>query len=456
MVNPGPAISDDVVASDIVCLPSKNDTSEALSFDDDSVSASSCIDDTDPYRTCIWRATSPERCDRMVRNKPFVEAGETLVEGTIHLALAQNPVATSCRNIRQMEKALLTFLADNIGSPDTFEPACAFTVDSARDTQQSDGMSVESTALKYSLVFIKRNGAPRSRPANIFPSHGGRTLDACSDTDEVMCCSQYAIDGNFGAYCNGLGCDVDKCGSGRRPRQMSRNLESRENMRAALATEDRAGNSDRRSNYHDPFQIFSVELNGLDPPRHSTIRKPYFANPDLDEQTAGEIPMANSCSFYGQLTGSDFNDVVRTYSEFKPEMSRSLLDVDDTLSVAVCSSNRFSIEMLGTPLLTCDEFVNASCSENEDIVTEDKTPIKKLSIGVPLKPGGDPNSAETENEEGSEFSANSPHSNAIDVQDEELPHQTRVIANSCGVPTQSIFMFVALLLSYGLVLQSLE
>eukprot|EP00804_Cyclotella_cryptica_P006453 CCRYP_018053-RB/>CCRYP_018053-RB protein AED:0.34 eAED:0.34 QI:1089/1/0.9/1/0.77/0.6/10/0/313 len=99
---PGPAISD---GPDIVCLSSKNDTSETLHFDDDSVSASICNDDADPYRTCIWRTTTSERCDRMVKNKPFVDSGETLIEGTIHLTLSQNPVATSCKNIIQLEKA---------------------------------------------------------------------------------------------------------------------------------------------------------------------------------------------------------------------------------------------------------------------------------------------------------------------------------------------------------------
>jgi hypothetical protein len=174
----------------------------------------------------------------------------------------------------------------------------------------------------------------------------------------------------------------------------------------------------------------------------------------LGEATVGEIPMVNSCSFYGQLTGNDFNEVVRTYSEFKPEMSRSLLDVDDTLSVAVCSSNRFSIEMLGTPSLTCDQYTNEGCSENEDLVSEDTTLIKKSSIEVPLNPGGDQNSAEIENDKGTEFSANIVHSNAVGGQEEELPQQTDAIENSCDrAPAQSIYLFVVLLLSYGFVIQ---
>eukprot|EP00804_Cyclotella_cryptica_P011551 CCRYP_012071-RA/>CCRYP_012071-RA protein AED:0.09 eAED:0.09 QI:1462/1/1/1/0.88/0.89/19/1133/764 len=459
-VNPGPSISDDEVTSDIVCLPSKNDTSKAFSSNDDSVPASTCIDNADPYRTCIWRTTTVERCDRMVKSKPFVDIGETLVEGTIHVTLSQNPVATSCKNIIQMEKALLTFLADNIGTSDTFEPACVYTVYSARDYRVSNGQSVESTALQYKLMFIQKNNAQRTLPANIFRSDGGRSLDTCSTTDEVFCCSQFAMNGNLGAHCTSLGCDVNKCGSGRRPRQLGRKLQDKKSNRAVVAIERRAGKSGKWPSYYDQFQDFSTEL---EPPRHSDIRQPYFTNPDLDEPNIGDKPIVNSCSFYGELTGADFNDVVRTYSEFKPEMSRSLLEVDNTLSVAVCSSNRFSIEILGTPLLTCDEYMSESCSENEDLVSkdsdlisEDSAPIKKSSLEVPLNPGGDPNSAKMGSDDGIDFSANNFHSNAVAGQEEESPQQTTVLENSSNrVSAQSIYLFVFLVLSFGIVLQSI-
>ncbi|KAL3782166.1 hypothetical protein HJC23_004529, partial [Cyclotella cryptica] len=384
---PGPAISD---GPDIVCLSSKNDTSETLHFDDDSVSASICNDDADPYRTCIWRTTTSERCDRMVKNKPFVDSGETLIEGTIHLTLSQNPVATSCKNIIQLEKALLTFLSDNIGSSDTFEPACVFTVDSARDKLLSDDQSIESTALKYTLMFIKKNNVRRALRTKSLQSDSRRTLGVCSNTDEVMCCSQFAINGKLGSYCTSLGCNVNKCGSGRRPRKINRKMQSRQDMRLVESIERRAGNRMTFDNRTSLTQIWT-NLN------------------------IGEKPIVNSCSFYGELTGEDFNDVVRTYSEFKPEMSRSILGVDDTLSVAVCSSNRFSIEMLGTPVLTCDEYVNASCLENEDLVSEGSTPIKKSS--TPLN-SNDLNKENLKNDDLFEFSASKVHTDAVGEEEE--------------------------------------
>ncbi|KAL7485342.1 hypothetical protein ACHAW6_011081, partial [Cyclotella cf. meneghiniana] len=444
MVNPAPA------SPDISCLSRKNDTLEIVSFDDDSVPASTCNDDADPYRTCIWRTTTLERCDRMVKNKPFVDGGETLIEGTIHLTISQNPVATNCKNIIQMEKALLTFLADNIGSSDTFEPACVYTVDSARDKQLSDGQSIETTAFKYNLMFIQKNNARRTFRTKSLQSDGGRSLDACSNTDTAMCCSQHAINGNIGSYCNSLGCGVNKCGVGRRPRKTSRNLQFTQNMRAAVAVERRADKSGKGSKSCDPSQDSLFELIGLEQPNPSDIRQPNIFNPDLGEPTVGEKPIINSCSFYGQLTGYDFNEVVRTYSEFKPEMSRSLLNVDDTLSVAVCSSNRFSIEMFGTPLLTCDEFENARCSENEDLLFETAKLIKKSPIQVPLNTE-DLKNAENKNGDGLEFSANRVHNNAVTEEGDEYQN-----SGEC-VSAQNILLIVCFVLPYyGLVLQSLQ
>jgi hypothetical protein len=84
----------------------------------------------------------------------------------------------------------------------------------------------------------------------------------------------------------------------------------------------------------------------------------------------------NTCSWYGLLNRDDFNTVIRRYSEFKPEMTRAILDATDTEAVAKCCANRFSIDKYGTPSLTCDEYDNEDCPNNEDI--KGSTPLVGL------------------------------------------------------------------------------
>ena len=384
------------VDEDGVCLESTSDVTDSLIFEQESEHASACVDDADPYRTCLWQTTTVDKCDRMVKHEPFVGTDETLVEGTMIITLAQNPVATTCKNIVQMEKALMTFLADNIGSEDTYQPACVYTVNGARDMIQSDGQVIESTALEYKLSFVQKNKSSH----HIFQR--SRELAGCTDEDRALCCSQRAINGYIGEYCTSLACDVARCGKGRRPRKkrknVSRGLQHKQRMRAAFTVERRAGKSVKGPTI-EALEAEDAELDGVD--KVEVVKtegsKPYYLfgrPPPIDEPRIGDKPNVNACSFYGELTGFDFNDVVATYTEFKPEMTRSLLNVDDVDSAAVCSSNRYSIEVLGTPALTCDEYSDINCSENEDLASSEVIQEKAAAITVPLRAKGGVNSIE--------------------------------------------------------------
>ncbi|KAL7503524.1 hypothetical protein ACHAXN_001310 [Cyclotella atomus] len=336
------------------CVPPGGDKSEELSFEEESINAKECKDDADPWRTCIWRTTSVDKCDRMVKHKPYVDedAGETLIEGTMTITLSQNRQATSCKNIIQMEKLLLTYLADNVGNDDRFQIACVYTLDSAREGKElSSGETVESTAFKYKLTFIAKDNdnnrlfhkGRRRHDNRLFQRN--RALANCSGIDKAMCCSQYAINGDLGEYCSSIGCGPKYCGSGRRKRKRKPDRDERK-----TAELDQAPVADDTHK----FKVFeSIKA-------QQTRPKP------IPEPFIGEVKNVNPCVFYGELTGEDWNDSVRTYSEFKPQVSRSLLDVGNVKSVSLCNCNRYSRDTYDVPALSCSEFKRNECMTNED------------------------------------------------------------------------------------------
>lgn len=354
------------------CIPPGDDKSEELSFEEESVNAKDCKDDADPWRTCIWRTTSVDKCDRMVKHKPYVDedAGETLIDGKMTITLSQNSQATSCKNIIQMEKLLLTYLADNVGNDDRFQIACVYTLNNAREGKElSSGETVESTAFEYKLTFIAKDNAKnrlfqqgRRRHSNHLFQRD-RDLANCSGIEKAMCCSQYAINGDVGEYCSSIGCGSKYCGSGRRKRKRKPDRDER-----------RTAELDQESDVSDTHKFKVFESIRTQQSRRKPIPEPFI----------GEVKNVNPCVFYGELTGEDWNDSVRTYSEFKSQVSRSLLDVGNVKSVSLCNCNRFSIDtFFHVPALSCSEYKRNECMTNEDLIwdgiPDDRTvPVKEL------------------------------------------------------------------------------
>lgn len=312
-----------------------------------------CLANSGRYRTCFRRATNLSSCDAFARAKPFLSSDETMASDTMHLTLIQDTIIATCRNLIQVEKALLTFLADNIGSDSTFEPACVFTVEKSHSKQtvpDSDGEFVDVTVLEMELSFIHKNGSRRglqrkelnrneTLPASFDSKNQSiRLLRTCTRTDKAMCCSQNAINNEVGKYCSNLACDLTRCGGGRRPRRYPRNLSGK------------SGKGSKSSLYYFGKSRKSSKA--------SSSGKGLFSTKPVQ---------VNTCSWYGLLNRDDFNTVIRRYSEFKSEMTRAILDATDTEAVAKCCANRFSIDKYGTPSLTCDEYDNEDCPNNEDI-----------------------------------------------------------------------------------------
>ena len=105
-------------------------------------------------RTCFKRSGD---CDAIFTGEgyPDVKSNESLLEGTMHLVLLDDSTPVTCDNLFELEQTLLNFLADNIGSQDTYRPVCVRIVEYANDEQQVDGVFVQSIALKIELTFIE-------------------------------------------------------------------------------------------------------------------------------------------------------------------------------------------------------------------------------------------------------------------------------------------------------------
>ncbi|EED86536.1 predicted protein [Thalassiosira pseudonana CCMP1335] len=242
-----------------------------------------CLANSGRYRTCFRRATNLSSCDAFARAKPFLSSDETMASDTMHLTLIQDTIIATCRNLIQVEKALLTFLADNIGS----------------DTSDSSGRVLEQIRL---CVALKMQSTMR-----------------LANTVQTLLVTS-------------LGVGVDDA------------------LDAILAI--------YQENLAKVPSLRSTTLENQGSPVRQAVGKGLFSTKPVQ---------VNTCSWYGLLNRDDFNTVIRRYSEFKSEMTRAILDATDTEAVAKCCANRFSIDKYGTPSLTCDEYDNEDCPNNEDI-----------------------------------------------------------------------------------------
>ena len=60
---------------------------------------------------------------------------------------------------------------------------------------------------------------------------------------------------------------------------------------------------------------------------------------------------------------------MRSETPFKPEQTNAHLKMENINDVAVCSTNRFSLEEEDVSTLTCDKFKDYGCmSKNDDLL----------------------------------------------------------------------------------------
>jgi len=349
-----------------------------------------CSSGYDHYRTCFQRQGE---CNQIASSKPTLSNDESLLEGAMHLVLLQDSTQVTCERIIEMEETVLTFLADNIGSGDTYLPACVYISDHFHDRRLvpgSSGQFVESTAFELDLSFIQKNEVRRKlraggKPQSGFMGVNQRNLARCTPTEKALCCSQNAINNNIGEFCSNLGCNLTKCGRGRRPRHVTRHLRAARKQfqnprmivrrRAAKATKNgvlfgskKGGKSSNLFAKSGSKSSKSANL-FLESGSKSAkiVAKSGKSSSKSSSKHVSSMKTKVECPWYGQLGGYDFNDVVQSHTSFQPEMTSALLNVSNTKSVAICSANRWSIINFGTPSLTCDAYDRESCPDNEDL-----------------------------------------------------------------------------------------
>ena len=362
-----------------------------------------CLQSTNPYRTCL---SSDGTSIVHTYSKPQISSNEEIVQGTMYLSLLQDSTPLSCNTnavdgyagvntIEQMEELTLSYLADNVGYGRTgFGVVCVQVEERVYDessvqTRNSSGGRVkmnggrvknvfnhnnnnnnnnnnnkndgrrqlqqrevvESNTLKLRVSYVQkidttttgsssRNLEQQEMEEEIvvvdFKEHekelsvttnsiietkqqaqdvDQRSLQQeegdsiCTPLDRAQCCSQYSINNSPGQYCTKLGCNVLRCGTGReRP---------------------------RRSN------MFGRHLIG-----RNVVEEVIESN---EVEATNEIESVTNRRLYPipySLKGSDYTTALRRQTVFNPKETWAQLDVENIENVAVCSVNRYSVEMV--------------------------------------------------------------------------------------------------------------
>ena len=352
-----------------------------------------CLQSTNPYRTCL---SSDGTSIVHTYNKPQVASNEEIVQGTMYLSLLQDSTPLSCNTnavtgyagvntIEQMEELTLSYLADNVGYGRTgFGVVCVQVEERVYDkssvqTRNSSGGRVKKNGDKMKNVFHhnnnKNDGRRQLQQREVVESNtlklrvsyvqkidttttgsSSRNLEQqemeeevlvndehekelsvttsgiietkqqaqdtdqrslqqqeedniCTPLDRAQCCSQYSINNSPGQYCTKLGCNVLRCGTGRQRPRRGNNMFGR-NLIGNVVEEVTESNEVEATN-----EIESVINRRLYP-----------------------IPYS--------LKGSDYTTALRRQTVFNPKETWAQLDVENIENVAVCSVNRYSVEMV--------------------------------------------------------------------------------------------------------------
>ena len=353
----------------------KQDTQEQ--YEKNKVYDNVCL--PDPYRTCYQRAFSPEndlQVDEIQRNEynygaqlfqrgeeyilsskssknpnvsamipytsPFVDSDEEMVPGTLHLALLQDPMVISCDDIISMEEITLEFLKDNVGNDETFSPVCVFIAESASDSQtvpDLTGEVVETTVFQMDITYVIKKkykdkiddiadrrtaaGEDSDYISKLRSDHNRELKTKCSNPKKLNCCSGKAINGKCSSkYCLSCPCKCPKPSQ----KKKKNNKNSKNKVRKANAINQEL-----------------VDWKG------ARNLEPYISNVPED------------------LYKKSFIDVIREYTNFRPESTHAVIGATDTSDVASCSTNRYIDDTYDIPF-SCEEYQEDNCANNEDII----------------------------------------------------------------------------------------
>ena len=142
----------------------------------------------------------------------------------------------ACDDLIAIEETTLEYLNANVGSSDTFRPACAYVDENAINTQvqrDANGRVRSVTAMRLEVIYTstksfqqqldkahnkirkERIDERRRLSGRGLRHYSERDLQAtprCDSSNHHLCCSQTSINADVGAFCRNLGCDFSTCG----------------------------------------------------------------------------------------------------------------------------------------------------------------------------------------------------------------------------------------------------
>lgn len=236
--------------------------------------------------------------------------------------------------IRGLLSTSTFFTQDNIGSEDTFTPLCVFIGNGVTDgthtngitsakktvkTESGETIDVSSVAMKAFVVFaFKKKFASEikttfSRLRSLMQTPRFLPGSSCRTSSFALCCS--------GGSINSRGAPRSaKCRGG-------------------------CGSRNCQKKKKKPKKIIGREL-----PQTRDL-------PDLFDMA--------------------FDDVVSSYTEYKPVETRAIIDAEIAQNVVTCAVNRYvqdtlrsQLSLKGQRSFHCGTYFNSRCSRNEDIIPE--------------------------------------------------------------------------------------
>jgi len=281
--------------------------------------------------------------------------GETdlVFETSFHLALVQDFFDITSIDIADMEEVTLKYLLDNIGGENKFTPEELTIINFSFGIQTSSvgsGVQVETVAFQMNVTLsMKKSFADwvdeegtiddSSRRLAVLSHPTQRRMQSkkCSPKNYATCCLNGSINQDADSKtCKSLGCNRQRC---------------------------------RKK-----------------PPKGIRL---LFE--ELDERIIESQVQARNLEIDDNLWGLDFNEVLRQYTNFESETTKSILNATDTQSVATCGAERYA-EFTNSSAFACDVFVINNCGENEDIEFEEEEELCSSSAPSTI-PSTSPSSA---------------------------------------------------------------
>jgi len=361
--------------------------------------------------------------------KPYIVSRtiEARSEGTMHLSLFQDAKDLTCDDMIDIEEATLKYFAENTGNVNSFMPACAFIDENdidAQITRDSDGEVVVAMAIKVQLMYTvkkafsnelttqytqmrkeklqaMKKGGMRNRNLQFGGNDGP---DMCDVSNHALCCSQTSINASPGRFCKTLGCNFDRCGGrglggGRPPNRPPGRPDALPSRPGALPS--RPGDASTLD--VTPIRPQRPQGGGNRPPRPqrpgqggggrpNRPPRPNRPNQNNAQRSLERALEEESICRQPALENKEFTKVIRQMTALtSSQLTRSLLNDTDTTTVAQCSTNWYTVKNGGIPTVTCDEFEQIECRENEDLEFEgDLVPCLEPSASPSESPSQQP------------------------------------------------------------------